>query len=237
MNQFLQHFREIQRGMRLRDVLTLEWMTAVQECLQALSGGENITLGGDLKRGTGDGRVHIGTARKKRIRRGGGVASKIAPLTITSTRPSYVPEPTVPLAEGKRRFYVTWGMANNTLPDNRNNCVDLSITAEANFYIAIKAFINPTKDNIVVTHCEWVTYTQAQKDAGTFDTPDYGADGARPAHVFYPLGAIAVNDAGVATIIHNGGGSIWIKEYIVAIAFEEVGVKYKKAFDIQRLSY
>jgi hypothetical protein len=175
------------------------------------------------------------------VRLGGGGAAEavvVPPLTIVSVKPLYVPPPSVALAEDHARFFVTWGTVNGVLATNWENCVDVPTSSATVRYIAVKAYIAPVGDFINVTHCEWVTYTQSQKDAGDFDTPDYGAAGERPAHLYISIGMIVVDSAGVASILNTSGGSIQILEYVAGVDFSSGGgVKYKKALNATRLPY
>lgn len=211
-------------------------LNAMQDAILALANGQNISLTGNIKRGYGAGQLSL-TVGKSGPTVFGGTETIIPPLTIVSSRPAYVPVPSTPVAEGYVRFYLTWGMTQGTLADNWSNCVDVPTGAETVRYISMKAFLKPTGDAVVVTRCEWVTFTEAQKDSGLFDTPDYSADGSRPAHMFIPLGAIYVSSEGVASSLSNAGGSISIVEYVAAISFTGSAVKYKKALSSSRLNY
>jgi len=76
MNQFLEKFREIPRGVNLFSVLTLEWMTAVQDAIRALAQGDNITVEGDVTRNRGTAGVRLGAMRRFQTKgRGGAVAT------------------------------------------------------------------------------------------------------------------------------------------------------------------
>ena len=248
MNRYLEKFREVQRGMSLRNVLTIEWVAAVQDMLRALAQGENIRLEGGLTRGYGAAGVSIGTRRARRGWGGGGAAavSVIQPFTIVAARPAYIPEPPAAVASGFARFYVTWGMANGILPENWSDAVDIPVTAAGIRSIVLKAFVSPLPGSLLrVTTCEWDAYTEAQVSAGAVVSPDYAEDGSRPAHLFIPLGQIIVTAApdgspeGTPLVVTplSTGGSIQLQEYVADIRFADQVVKYRQGISIQRVSY
>ena len=64
MERFLNAFRDVNKGENPRNVLTVEWVNAVQDAIRALCEGENISVEGDATRNRGHGKVRIGTRRK-----------------------------------------------------------------------------------------------------------------------------------------------------------------------------
>ncbi len=234
MNQFLKHFRELPRGVKLRDILTVEWVTAVQECLRALSGGENITIEGDLTRSVSDGRVRLGS-RPRFTPWGGGGSAKVAPLTFVTRKPAYVPDPPAPPATGHKRYFLTWGLVNGVLASNWTNCIDVPVSGgDTNRYLFMKAMVTTaTASNLKVTSCEWLTGTESDSHV----TPDWPSDGTRPAYIIVPLGQIMVMGH-TAYVMNAGGGSIEINEHIAQVAAGTSGSSvYIKRFSYKRINY
>ncbi len=172
---------------------------------------------------------------------GGGGVSREIPLTIVSSRPAYIPAPPTAVAEGFKRFYLTWGECNTVLTDNWTDCVDIPTSEEGGAafyrYIFIKAFLNPATSEVVITHSVWQTFTEAQKEAGDCNTPPYGDADERPAHMFIPVGSIFVNAGGVATPLSNGGGCFTVREYTGAPQFSSGAVKYRTHLSADRIVY
>ena len=171
-----------------------------------------------------------------RLNAGGSAESKIPPLTIVSSRPEYIPEDEAPVAEGYRRFWVTWGLINGVLCENWKVIYDVPVSgADVERWSYIKAFVTTDKsENLRVTHCE-MKVANAQPDIPV--TPTWPTDGTRPEFVIIPLGHIQVTD-GVAHIHNAGGGSIEINEHIGRVASGTSGSSvYLKQFSYRRLVY
>lgn len=172
----------------------------------------------------------------KKSRRGGRAAI-IPPLTIISSRPAYIPEPPTAVADGFARFYVTWGMTNGVLASNWSDCVDVPLSSGGSRFIFLKANLSPIAGPMLgVINCEWDAYTSGQVAAGAVTSPNYGADGTRPNHLFVPIGQIVVTN-GVASALNNGAGSISLQEYVSGIRFADQSVKYSQGISILRITY
>lgn len=61
MKRYLDKFKEVPHGASIRNVITREWVEAVQGSIRALSNGENISTEGGVTRNVGDGRVRLGS--------------------------------------------------------------------------------------------------------------------------------------------------------------------------------
>lgn len=230
MEEFFKAFRELPRGGRVRDVLTIEWMTAVQDALKALAQGRNITVEGDLLRNVGMGGVRLG-ARRKFVRKGGG-GSRIAPLTIVSSRPSYIPEDPTPVAEGSKRFWITWGTIGGKVLDNWNNVLDVSL-AGASKFIALRLSLSPDGGDIVQS-VAWETWNTWDEKTNASST--WSENGSRPSVFYIVLGSIQISD-GVATIVNSGGGSIMVAEHVSSITQSGAQLIVTKSLHYTRLAY
>lgn len=209
MNQFLKHFREIPRGARLRDILTLEWVTAVQDCLKALSGGENITIEGDMTRGLAEGRVRLGVRpRFVPFRRGGAAAVCDGSFWEIITLPD-----TDPVQKAIRGGIIycgdqTWNMDPQPLDLEVDGVwlVSMAITCESNRdddgEILLPGILTGTRPTGDWEKTAWTTGT----DYPDNDPPDV-SDGLGTIHV--PLGKLTIAD-GVATMERAGCGSITV---------------------------
>ncbi len=162
---------------------------------------------------------------------------KVAPLTVVESRPAYVEPPEDPIPEDHRRFFITWGTSNGTLAENWGNCVDLAVNAEETFYIAMKSFLNPTTDEIVVPSCEWITYTEAQRGTTGFKTPDFEDDGTRPEFHITELAQIVVDSSLAVYLFNIGGGSLNLRQYVTKIEFAEGKARYVNAIGVDRIAY
>lgn len=159
----------------------------------------------------------------------GSAAPVIPPLTIVSSRPAYIPEPTTPVAEGYARYYVTWGFADNKLPTNWNDYFDVDLSGDTR-YFELKVYLNPSGYNIT-SSCEIV------EDTTSGDNPDWEENGDRPSHLFVPLGMVFI-DSGAAIIYNNGGGSISLGEHLAGLSqSQEVGFTYQKRLYYMRNGY
>lgn len=211
-------------------------INVIQEAIHALARGENITTTGSLKCGWGSAGVRLdGRADTRTLR--GGAAGVVPPLTLVTSRPSYVPMPTEPVAVGKKRYYLTFGATNGTLADNWDDCVDLTVTSEETFYVAMKAFLNPTSDAMVVPSCEWITYTEAQRGTDGFKTPDFGSDGGRPEYQIIELATVNVLSDLKVLLNNIGGGSLDLRQYVSSIKFESGRARYIQALSAERIPY
>lgn len=174
---------------------------------------------------------------------GGGVPSSapaptiIPPLTLVTSRPGYVPEPLIPVPEGHSRYFLTWGTTNGTLADNWGDCVDLAVTSEETFYIAMKAFLNPTSADVVVPTCEWITYTEAQRETTGYFTPDFGNDGSRPEYMIIELAQVIINSDLAVFHFSIGGGSLNLRQYVNKIDFQSGKPIYQQALGADRILY
>lgn len=169
---------------------------------------------------------------------GSGAATKIPPLTLTTSRPAYVPEPSSEVTSGSVRVYVTFGVVNNQLATNALEQIDLPLTHSTTHLIYAKVYLvassNPLYQADVVEHWEIVHSTVA------LNGPGWGGSGQRPAHLFFNLGAVIVSAAGVPSVNSSGGGSVQITEHITDLTADgahHTGVLMGKAFSILRLGY
>lgn len=159
----------------------------------------------------------------------GGKAPKLA-LTLVKARPSYVPVGT-PVADGFYGIWLTWGFVNERLPTNWSDRLDVSLTTTFNKKIYLKAYlaVGAPSLSLVVTSVEWVTSDTV------LTTPNWGAGGTRPAHVFFLLGTVSATVAGTINVVNNGGGSVMISDYVHNITQNGVnGFKYDKSFSFIR---
>jgi len=234
VSDFLKKFKDLTRGMAVREVLTLEWVQAVQEGLRYVAEGRNITTGPGVKRCSNDGRLWLDAAP------GVSTPSKasvvIPPLSIVTSKPSYIPD-AGDVPQGHQRFYITWGLVNGVLLDNWDEVLDVPIANKNNTkrFLYIKAFVTTTStSNLLVTSCLWDT---EDSQAAVPKTPDWPVDGSRPAHIIIPLGNIWVIE-GTSYPFSQGGGSIEINEHIASINDGDSGSSvYIKRFSYMRIYY
>ena len=167
---------------------------------------------------------------------GTGTPTVIPPLTIVSSRPSYIPEPPA-IAPAHARFYVTWGTVNGVVASNWTNCVDVPLGSNTTKYILMKATFAPAPADaaeLEVASAEWIT---ADNLNAPNKTPAWGEDGTRPEFCIIHLGQINVID-GVASAFNISGGSILLSDYVHDIASDGTGgVTFKKRLAHVRLPY
>jgi hypothetical protein len=63
ISDLLKRLLDLPRGSRLRDVITVEWVSAVQALLKALAQGRNISVEGGMTRHPGESGVRLGVKR------------------------------------------------------------------------------------------------------------------------------------------------------------------------------
>lgn len=172
-----------------------------------------------------------------RLGAGGGAGGKVGPLTLTSSRPSYIPEPETAVASGSARFFMNWGSINGVIADNWKEPIDVPIIEDGTYYVSAKCWISDTASEVVVTH--WVFGFST--DPAIPARPEWGADGSRPEFTVIPLGQIKYDSffhPGTPEIIPHGAGSIQIDETVVGLRGTETGdVLEKRQFVFRRLVY
>lgn len=163
----------------------------------------------------------------------GGEAAKIAPLSIVSVRPPYIPESSPPAAN-TARFYLTWGFCNGVLADNWQEYIDIpTIGADAYKYLFLKATISPIGNDIKVIYWEWLSGNTPH----AHETPAWASPTQRPPYFVTSLGML-YRSGGVVTPYSSGGGSMQVNEYIYSIdASAAPAVVYQKTITVIRLLY
>lgn len=178
---------------------------------------------------------------------GGGAAAPPAPLTIVSSRPSYIPEPETPVAEGYSRYYQTWGLINGVMGDEWNGYLDIPTNVAGRTYFVMKVYLepitgSPVPPEVTVSNWELVTFTQDQITAGDAQTPAYSPTGDRPSHMFVFVGSVLVADGPTpespltVSLLNSAAGSVDIIEYVMGIDFQnDGGTTYQKGLKAERL--
>lgn len=164
----------------------------------------------------------------------GGGEVKIAPLSIVSSKPPYIPEPASPPAANTARFYLTWGFCNGVLADNWKEYIDIpTVGAEAFKYLFLKATISPTGNDVKVLYWEWL----AGNTPHAHETPAWASPTERPPYFVTSLGMLYRSN-GIVTPISSGGGSMQVNEYIYSIDYSaSPAVVYQKTLTVIRMNY
>lgn len=184
------------------------------EAVPSPSGGEALAL------------VHLGAGG------GGGSAVKVAPLSITDTRPRYIPAPSATLAEGSKRYWLTWGYVDGRVATNWGEHFDVASTPGTALYLFAKIQIHASAANMAMA---WEIVSGSTSDA--HETPAAAA-GARPSQVVVPLGQIMVDGDGVQFALSAGGGSIALAEYLTDVSADTNGtLLYHRSIIYNRLYY
>jgi hypothetical protein len=133
---------------------------------------------------------------------------KITPLYLISNRPSYIPLPVSPPAEGEKRIWLEWGMINSKIASNW----DAHFDVDSNTFFFAKVTLNTSDESLNVVSWEIVT----GESADTFPTAVWGVDGVRPGIDYYLLGEVFVDEL-TSSIVNSGGGSLTLSEHLVNI--------------------
>jgi len=229
MFKFLSKLTAIRSGMSVRDVVTVERIVAIQDAILALASGENIAPSVGIKPFRGNGQVRLelmggpsGTAP----------SVKLAPLTLTSSRPAYIPAGTA-VASGHVGTWLTWGFCQGRLPTNWETRIDSILSGTYTKYFMLKVNFIVAGAPLVVRSCSWEAWNTVDEHVdGTWQS-----NGNRPGYIYLPLGALHVID-GVPHLFSAGGGDFALSEHISSIVQDGVnGFTYSKAFSYLRLQY
>ncbi len=144
------------------------------------------------------------------------------PLQIVGTRPAYVPVPATAVAEGSKRFYLTWGTVNGVVADNWDDHFDFSPTPDGGRFFFAKATFSLASDSLKVA--SWEILTGSTYDA--HETPEWEAGGVRPEYYVFSLGSVyvytpeateEVPDPVPVWSINPAPGSVMITEHVTNI--------------------
>lgn len=170
-------------------------------------------------------RTATGTALWPRKRRGtsgtsGTAAADPAPLTIATSRPSYIPAPTIPVPANHRRVWINWGSCQGQLARNWSAHFDCPQTPDDhdeeedepianNWFWAQITFGAGTN----LTVAEWEVVRGSTADA--FINAPWPAGTGRPEVYYHPLGQVFSDGT---EPFNTGGGSLLVSEFPSSIA-------------------
>ena len=209
MNLFLEKFKEVPRGVSPRAVLTIEWVTAVQDMLRALAQGENIGVEGGVQKQWADARVVLG--QKRGFKPWGKAA--VCPFGNLITLPAVAPA-TVGV-QAIRGGVILCGDKNFNVPDGEINVgadgpkvIYITIPCEANMDDDSELILSGIKTSSAasLTGADWTVAdsypdntnpTVASAGIGTF---------------IFPIGSITITSGAASNFVPTGCGTCNISQ-------------------------
>lgn len=141
---------------------------------------------------------------------GNATVAKIAPVTLTKTKPKQIPSPAVSVTSNKNRFFINLGFCQGKLADNWKSAFDcLKGGDSTKTYFWAKLYFAPGAVPII---SKWEVVSSSEEDG--FVNPAWPAGGDRPANYYHPLGRVN----GDGTFLNTGGGSLIVTEHVVTLA-------------------
>ena len=161
----------------------------------------------------------------------------IPPLTIVSTKPTYIQPPESVVAEGSQRFYLTWGFVNSKRIDDWSDPIDIVLSGGTRYIVLKVSLVSDSTVSDSVQDAEVVVWSSYDEETD----PAWDANGNRPSHFFIPLGTIFVEEfdgTQVVTIVNIGRGSISVSEHISDIKQSVTeGFSFQKRLNYIRQAY
>lgn len=242
MFSLLSRLVQIPRGPTAPKAL-IEQVHLLQEAVKALARGDNLGTSSTVRRNPGSGSYTLDAMGGGKARGGGAITiepTREPPLCLVKQRPAYVKPPAAPAPGGQAYFWLTRGTINGCTVDNWNEPIVAPVELEpgedpdpVTTYVFAKVTL-PTSVSLKVSKVEIVK--GSTWDA--FETPDWGANGARPGYAFFPLGWIEKNTSGTH-VFASGAGNVWLSESITEV--RQVGPtgesRLMKSFYWSRMNY